>query len=322
MSPRVSLAMPVHNGERFISVAVESLLDQTFTDLALIITDNASTDSTEDICRDFARRDSRVSYIRNDRNLGAARNFNLGFHHSEGTYFKWCAHDDFLSPDFIQECVYSLNGNKADVLAYGRQQGIDDDGRHIQWLSGRSLNLQDCTPEQRFKLVYRVQGFDAAMFGLIRRTALQRSSLHESYYGSDIALLAELALLGSFQRLPNITFYNREHRNRSVNITAKKARQEWHAPQFASRPLPEHLSLLRHLILIAAKHNSLVPLHKTLPGLAAWTIRPQQVARYALDVAGFASPTLRANLRNVGRGLLFRKTSKPNKSNEDCGQCR
>jgi glycosyltransferase involved in cell wall biosynthesis len=319
MAPRISLAMPVCNGENFISTAMQSLLDQTFSDFELIITDNASTDATESICREFAQRDARIKYIRNKGNLGAAANFNLGFRHSSGEYFKWCAHDDFISANFLNECVHALESNKADVLAYGRQQGVDHRGNLVSRSTCEVPDLDDRTPGQRFALVYRLQGFDAAMFGLIRRTALQQSSLHASYYGSDIALLAELALLGSFRQIAGATFYNRDHRARSINITTKRARQTWHAPEFSSLPLPEHLSLLRHLAVIALKHRKKAPLQRTLLGLAAWAMTPQQVARYALDTLGFVSPAFQAHLRTAGRRLLFRFLPKQrNVGREEC----
>ena len=102
MSPRVSLAMPVLNGEDFVAVAIESTINQEFEDFELVITDNASTDTTEQICRAFAASDKRMRCFRNERNLGAAANFNLGYKLTSGEYFKWCSHDDFLSPDFLK----------------------------------------------------------------------------------------------------------------------------------------------------------------------------------------------------------------------------
>jgi glycosyltransferase involved in cell wall biosynthesis len=302
----------VCNGERYVAAAIQSLLDQTFADFELIITDNASTDATQAICLEFTARDSRIRYVRNDRNLGAAANFNLGFKLASGRYFKWCAHDDFISPNFVAECVRALDTNRGDVLAYGRQQGIDENGALTPWVSGGAPDLHEMTSAQRFGTVYRVQGFDAAMFGLIRRDALARSSLHHSYYGSDIALLAELALLGPFRRLAHITFYNREHGSRSINITDKRARQAWHDPKFAARPLPENMALLRHLLAIGAKHRHIAPLRNTLPRLLAWAVKPHQLARYALDAVGLASPPLQRHLRTAGwHALLALRASDP-----------
>ena len=317
MAHRVSLSLPVCNGERFIGAAVRSLLAQSFEDFELIITDNASSDATEQICREFATRDARLRYVRNERNIGAAANFNLGFKLASGEFFKWCAHDDFISGDFIEECVRALDENDADVLAYGRQQGVDQEGSLIPWLSCDAPDLHGCTPPHRFRMVYKVQGFDAAMFGLIRRAALAQSSLHQSYYGSDIALLAELALLGSFRRVPNVTFYNREHVARSINIADKRARQAWHDPKFAARPIPENIALLRHLVAIASKQRHIAPLRKTLPGLVAWAMTPHQLARYSLELIGFASPPLQKHLRTVGLQALHALRGTPSQSQQE-----
>jgi glycosyltransferase involved in cell wall biosynthesis len=100
MAHRVSLSLPVCNGERFIAAAVRSLLAQSFEDFELIITDNASTDATELICRDFARRDALVKYVRNDRNIGALL-ISTGFKLASANSL-WCAHDDFIGDDFIR----------------------------------------------------------------------------------------------------------------------------------------------------------------------------------------------------------------------------
>src|SRR6056297_227124 len=104
-APTVSICMPVHNGENFIADAIDSIVAQTFPDFELIVTDNASTDRTEPIVRDFARRDGRIRYVRNEENIGAAANYNLGYELSRGRYVKWAAHDDTLSPNFLERTV-------------------------------------------------------------------------------------------------------------------------------------------------------------------------------------------------------------------------
>src|SRR5215471_14033382 len=99
---RVSLGLPVYNGQRYLAGAIQAILDQTFSDFELIICDNASTDETESICRDLAARDPRVRYHRNPANIGAAPNFNKTFELSTGEYFKWLAHDDLHEPTYLQ----------------------------------------------------------------------------------------------------------------------------------------------------------------------------------------------------------------------------
>jgi glycosyltransferase involved in cell wall biosynthesis len=103
--PKVATGMPVWNGEKFVSEAIESILAQTYGDFELVISDNASTDATAEICHDYAKQDARIRYIRQKTNIGAAPNYNEVFRHSSGQYFKWAAHDDVLAPEFIGECV-------------------------------------------------------------------------------------------------------------------------------------------------------------------------------------------------------------------------
>ena len=114
-TPKVSLGLPVYNGENFIAQAIESILAQTFTDFELIITDNGSTDRTPKICEAYAARDRRVAYSRNPENLGAAPNFNRAFALSSGRYFKWVAHDDLIAPEFLARCVKVLDNDPSVV---------------------------------------------------------------------------------------------------------------------------------------------------------------------------------------------------------------
>ncbi|HMB96546.1 MAG TPA: glycosyltransferase family A protein, partial [Tepidisphaeraceae bacterium] len=126
--PKVSIGMPVRNGQRFIRQAIDSLLAQTFTNFELIICDNASTDSTEAICREYASRDSRVRYFRNSRNLGPAGNHNKCVDLSQGDYFRWHAHDDMCAPDYLEKCVECLDHNPDVVIAYPRTLIVDEEG--------------------------------------------------------------------------------------------------------------------------------------------------------------------------------------------------
>jgi glycosyltransferase involved in cell wall biosynthesis len=105
--PEVSIGMPVYNGENFIREALDSLLAQTFTDFELIISDNASTDGTEAICREYASHDSRIRYVRQNENRGACANFQFVLDEAIGKYFMWAACDDHWEKHFL-DCALNL----------------------------------------------------------------------------------------------------------------------------------------------------------------------------------------------------------------------
>lgn len=273
-SPFVSLAIPVYNGEAYLVDAITSCLAQDYENFELVISDNASTDGTEWICREFAAKDPRVKYFRNEKNLGAGRNFNLGYHHSYGRYLKWCAADDRISPNFIRACVAVLERNPEVVLAYGTTVCIDTAGREIP-LVGRGRKAQDPNDgtAKRFLKDLNDRGTNFELFGLFRREMLQKSTLHRPYYGSDLTLVNELTLLGRFAHVPEAIFYNREHPARSINIKDKKVLLDWQDTEAATkhRPRRENWERWKHLLEIAFRHRHTTPFLSVLGVIAIWT---------------------------------------------------
>jgi len=109
--PKVSIGVPVYNGGPFIHQALDSLLAQTFTDFELIISDNASTDETEKICKQYEKKDIRIRYVRQSQNRGALWNFNFVLQEAQGEYFMWAAADDLWLPTFVSECYIVLEND-------------------------------------------------------------------------------------------------------------------------------------------------------------------------------------------------------------------
>jgi glycosyltransferase involved in cell wall biosynthesis len=284
--------MPVYNGANYISVAIASCLNQDLPDLELIITDNASTDATEEICREFASRDPRVRYVRNPKNLGAAPNYNLGFKMARGRYFKWCAHDDFISRDYLSATVAALQAAPAATLAITRTQCVDDTGAPVDLVGAESAAIGGADPAQRLALALRHMGTCYAIFGLFRADALSKSSLHRPYYGSDRALLAELALLGPFVRSEAGVFFNREHQTRSVHLRKKADRRIWQAAGATRFAAAEHVNFALHLLEIAGRHKQVVSPLRARAQAAAFLLQPGKLPRYAFELLTFASPPL------------------------------
>lgn len=205
--PAVAIGMPVYNGERFLEETIASVLQQTFSDFTLIIADNASTDGTETICRDFAQRDSRIRYIRNPVNLGASKNYTCCFEPAESRYFRWQNADDPIEPSLIERCVEVLDADPRVVLAYGKTRIIDEQGQLIEDYDD-NLDLPQDNAAGRFKACLGNIGLQNVMYGLIRREVLEKTALLGNYIASDINLVGELSLYGRFKEIP-ITLFNR-----------------------------------------------------------------------------------------------------------------
>lgn len=206
--PKVSVGMPVFNGGKFLRESVESILGQTYQDLELIISDNASTDNTREICQSYAERDARVRYFRNNENIGASDNYNAVFRYSHGEYFKWASCNDVCDFRFIEECVGVLDGDSDVVLAYPRTRLFyGNTGRAEDYVDG--LDLPYTSPCRRFKTFLHRVRLNNVMNGLVRSTVLRRTPLIKPFLSSDVSLMAELTLYGKFAEVPTFMFYRR-----------------------------------------------------------------------------------------------------------------
>ena len=117
-NPLVSIGMPVFNGEKSLAQALDALLEQDYSNLEVIISDNGSTDRTPMICQEFLKKDSRIKYYRSSENLGSNWNFNRVFDLSSGKYFMWAAHDDLRELSFVRACVEMLEQSAEAVLCH------------------------------------------------------------------------------------------------------------------------------------------------------------------------------------------------------------
>jgi glycosyltransferase involved in cell wall biosynthesis len=222
---RVSIALPVYNGERYLSQAISSILAQSYRDFELIISDNASTDGTEDICRAFEAQDRRVRYLRQPRNVGASPNFNICFALASGEYFKWAAHDDYMEAEYLAECVKALDADPDAVLCQSLVRLVDDQDRLIEVHRPIEPAAASSRPSERFAARMRnPRCLD--IWGVIRTKALRDSVLIGSYIGMDRTLLLELALRGRFALIDKPLFTNRDHPERATRVTRKQTRKD------------------------------------------------------------------------------------------------
>jgi glycosyltransferase involved in cell wall biosynthesis len=242
--PRVSIGLPVYNGGDFLAGAVDSLLSQTFEDFELIISDNASSDATESICRERAARDARVRYLRNPRNLGATRNFNRVVELARAPYFKWAAHDDQHEPEYLARCVEVLDRDRGVVLAHARSRDIDGRGRSIP-TDTDDVDASSPLAALRFHRLADLHHSCVALFGVMRADALRATPLHGDYAGCDRVLLSEIGLMGRFHHAPETLFVHRQHERRSTQQhDDPRTRGQWFDPAQAGRLSPTFVRML------------------------------------------------------------------------------
>jgi glycosyltransferase involved in cell wall biosynthesis len=210
IKPLVSIGLPVFNGERYLEETLDSICAQTYPNFELIISDNASTDCTGQICRSFASKDSRIHYYRNSKNYGASKNFARVFELSSGIYFKWAAYDDLLDPDFLTRCVEILETNPTIVLCHSQTAHIDGDGQPLKLRQYENKSDSE-KPYERFRDQLSFFKPSWKIFGLIRKESLDKTPVLGDYIGSDRNLLAELSLLGRIYEIPEYLFFGRIH---------------------------------------------------------------------------------------------------------------
>jgi len=285
-NPRVTIGLPVYNGQNYLAQTMDSLLAQTFRDFELVITDNASTDRTEVICREYAAADDRIRYHRNEENLGASANYNLVFELGRGDYFKWAAHDDLLAPTFLERCVEVLDNNPDVVLAYTQAKAIDDKGDVVKVYPGKH-HFASPVPRERFYEFVLDPHPVVAVFGLMRREVLGRTRLIGKYAGSDRPLLSELSLLGKFHEVPEHLFFYRFHEEQSWGGNkSAQAQQAWYDPRRAGKiTFPQWRLLREHVRSIERSPVGLTDRVSCYAYMGYWMLK---------------------NRRRLGRNLLLR----------------
>lgn len=231
--------MPVHNGEDLLPETLDSILGQTFEDFEVVISDNASTDSTPEICREYAQRDGRIRYERNDTGIPVPRNFNRAFRLSRGQFFKWQAHDDLLGSLFLERCAEILETDPTTVLVGTHVGPIELDGSPVPYdakagwfvtsygeripLPGSTDSLASPDRLKRFRgVLFDIHSItsSAFVFGLFRSDALAATPLFEGYIGAEKVLLGRLSLVGTFREVPEELFFRRYRQGR-MGISGK-----------------------------------------------------------------------------------------------------
>ena len=226
---KVSIGLPVYNGENFLKYALDSLLSQTFRDFEIIISDNASTDNTPKICQEYVLKDKRIRYIRQNNNMGALWNFNFVLKQSNKEYFIWVSSDDKLHPEFLQKNIDILEKNKNVVCSIG--DVIYSDVINYEF---KSNNDTKKTFRQRYvkstygtyesKVRTYLKFFQASMiYGLYRRDKLQKSiTINKIFLAFDLSIILNVLKYGDFHVIDENLLHRYNKGSHSIIGTLRK----------------------------------------------------------------------------------------------------
>ncbi len=235
-NPKVSVGIPVYNGGTSLERALNSILNQNYPNLEVVISDNCSTDNTQEIVHEYLARDRRVKYVRQDVNLGATENFTKVFRLTTGEYFMWAAADDFRSPEFVSSCLAHMQSDQSAVLCAPKINGLISSLPQVRWTTSLSSFSDKTTVLTRYKET--LKNFPAtAIYGLYKSSAVKNTAVFEKFMGSDLVFIQNLSIEGNFIECKStlFTYSGRENWNTTDqdyrNIFGK-ARKPWYYVPF------------------------------------------------------------------------------------------
>jgi glycosyltransferase involved in cell wall biosynthesis len=285
--PRLTIGLPVYNGERYVAESIESLLGQSYTDFELIISDNASTDDTPSICERYAKEDPRIRYYRQPRNVGLAPNHNFCVEQARGELFKWAAADDLYHRDLLLRCVEVLDERPETVLVHSYTAMIDEKSQMYQ-ANAYPLGTSAPRPSDRFGSMLHDNGGDDDG-GVIRTAVLRRIAPKNSYHHADRTTITELALHGPFYQVPEWMYFRRDHPDRAerahAGVRARCANMDPRRANPWLNPLPRLLAeyLWAYLSMIQRAPHRLVtfepPVAESQPSIDVDAVVPGREAR-------------------------------------------
>ena len=228
LNPKLTIGIPVYNGELFIKKAIESILAQTFTDFELIISDNSSTDSTPKICQDFLNKDNRIQIFTQKKNIGIHRNFNFLLSQAKGEYFAWAAVDDHLDDDFMEKNLKVLESNSSIVSSVGKiiPYGVDSlniDSKLIdtsifpKFLKnfikhGRHKKMIDAGPvsgdiNSKIRTFFKITKSLGRWYGVHRTEQLRQCIIKKPFINVEVSVFLNLLRLGDFHEESSTNLY-------------------------------------------------------------------------------------------------------------------
>ncbi|MEV0381965.1 glycosyltransferase family A protein [Nonomuraea sp. NPDC050643] len=224
----VSVGLPTFNGGRHLEKTVLSVLAQDHGELELIISDNASTDDTEEVCRDLAATDDRVVYHRQPENVGPIGNFTTALRLAKGTLFRWVGDDDTLAPHCLSRSVAEFARDERLVLVTAQTSYTADGVTHTGRYEGTALNSDD--PADRFAEMLRLLTESYVLmdplYGL-HRTSVARAVPRPVLVREDEIAAARHALAGPWVHVPEVLSHRNWAGANPVRMSGKLALPAW-----------------------------------------------------------------------------------------------
>jgi glycosyltransferase involved in cell wall biosynthesis len=204
--PRVGIGLPTYNRRDGLARAIESILTQTHTELELTISDNGSTDGTEELCRAIAAGDPRVRYVRHATNRGSTHNFNYLFATLRGEYVMVLGDDDWIDPGYLTACLEVLEAEPDVAVVVGRSRYYGPDGRLDSELASPMEVLHD-SPARRVRAYYALEPKPETFYGLVRGSALRAAAPMDNVLYNDGIFAATILFAGKLRAVPEVTVH-------------------------------------------------------------------------------------------------------------------
>jgi glycosyltransferase involved in cell wall biosynthesis len=209
LNPIVSIGLPVFNGEKSIHKTIEAILSQTLTNFELIISDNASTDNTSNICKEYEKKDRRVRYIRQEKNMGPWKNFNFVLKEAKCDYFMWNAADDQMSNNYLKSNLEVIKKTKNCIGSVGKTnyfgslieelEIISNDSlvkkinkKIRQWLASFFIDSFQGSYNEKIRMALKWTGAGLFIYGLFRTDVFKKSIPKEKFFALESVFLLNL----------------------------------------------------------------------------------------------------------------------------------
>lgn len=296
-APRLTVGVPVWNGEQFLEATLTALRDQDLRDIEVLIGDNGSTDATAAIAHRFAEQDPRFVYLGSDTNRGIPWNWNRLLARASGRYFMWNSADDVVRPGHLAACADALDAHPEAGIAFSRVVLADADDNLVGDMDDAGLDFLGLRPHERVELFFRRNVWQAIGYGGTFRTEqLRELGGLPAFWGGDCVLAVAMAMRAPWVQVPEQLFVSRRHAAQATNLLVSDPLVQVRAyiPGFRRRFAFPQISL--HARAVKAALTAPVPTPARVRGalvvLRAWTVPEWRTL--AFDV--------KRNLARIGRG--------------------